>query len=104
MKGRVQLNVSVSEEAKAALVADANARGESLNDRACSILGARYRVPVEGTGRPSSGARTSKGPLPLWLPPALYRKIHAAAVGTSKKAVVEADFRAHYGLDQLAAA
>jgi predicted HicB family RNase H-like nuclease len=98
------LNVRVSAEVKERLVADANHREVSLNDVAVGLLADHFRVSFKGTGRRSPGARTPAGPLPLRVPPSLWRRVHNAAVGQTKSDVVERVLRAHYDLDARAAA
>lgn len=95
-----KLNVSVSAPVKERLVADANERGSSVNDVAVAILATKYRVKFQGTGRRSPGTHTAAGPLVLRVPTTLYRKVHTAALGRTKSAVVESDLRAHYGLTE----
>ena len=90
------LNVRVSAAVKERLSADAREREASVNDVAVSILAEHFRVSFKGTGRRSPGVHTPEGPLLLRVPPALYRKVHAAAVDQSKTQVVESVLAAHY--------
>lgn len=99
-----KLNVRVSAEVKARLVAEAQERDLCINDVAVGILAERYRVIFQGTGRRSNGAHKPEGPMVFTVPLALYRKIHAAALTRTKTEVVEQDFRDHFGLVDAAAA
>lgn len=93
-----KLNVTLAADVKERLVADADERDLSLNDVAVGILAERYRVRFEGTSRKSPGTKTPSGPVLLRMPLALYKKIHAAAVGVSKVDLVNRTLREHYGL------
>lgn len=103
------LHVHVDADLKERLVFDAIARGSSINDVAVAILADHFTVKFEGTGRKSPGAEVGAGgPLLLRVPPALWRKVDAAAGrapkgGRSKVAVVQAILRAHYAAAAAAA-
>jgi hypothetical protein len=92
------LNVTVSAEVKEALSADSAERGVNLNDIAVGILASRFGVAFHGTGRRGPGTHTRRGPLVLRIPRSLDRRIHIAAYGRTKEAVVEDVLRQHYGL------
>jgi len=88
---------------KAALAADAEARGASINDLAVGILAERFRVPFSGSGRKSPGFRGSavgayRMPTALWL----AISFEATRRQTTKKQVVADALAEHYGLAAVA--
>lgn len=94
------LHCGLQDEAvKAALSADAEERGASINDLAVGILAERFKVKFAGSGRRSPGARGSltgayRMPLALWT--AIGHE--ATDRQTTKKAVVATTLAEHYGL------
>lgn len=101
-----KLNIRVSADVKAALVAASEERDLCINDVAVGILAERYGVRFHGTGRRSNGTHTPEGPMIFTVPAPLYWRIDSAAVGQSKREsrrvskteIVENDFREHFGL------
>lgn len=71
---------NVPEDIRAAVDADARERGMSVADRVLEILGDRYGLTVQLSGRPYVGTSGSNH----WnvrMPPALYERVKAHATG-----------------------
>lgn len=96
-----KLKVDLSGEVRERLAADAAEQEASINDVAVGILADYFGVRYTGTGRRGQGAtRLDDGQVILRrLPASLARKIHIAAIDSSKREVVEYVLRDHYSLD-----